>query len=47
MLGKVGSVAIIKEYVDTKLGLLELRTSEGGRGSTVLFSADEVWLADR
>ena len=47
LLGKVGGVAIIKEYVDSKLGLLELRTSEGGRGSTVLFSVDEVWVPDR
>ena len=43
----MGGVAIIKEYVDSKLGLLELRTSEGGRGSTVLFSVDEVWVPDR
>ena len=40
-------MAVVKEYVDCKMGLLELRTSEGGRGSIVLFSVEQVWVADR
>ena len=46
-LGRCGAVAIIKEYVDSKSGIMELRTSEGGRGAVVLFSAEQVWIPDR
>ena len=40
-------MAIVKEYVDNKMGLLELRTCEGGRGSIILFSVEQVWVSDR
>jgi hypothetical protein len=46
-LGRCGAVAIVKEYVDSKTGIMELRTSEGGRGAVILFSAEQVWIPDR
>merc|ERR1719318_208131 len=46
-LGRCGAVAIIKEYIDSKSGIMELRTSEGGRGAVILFSAEQVWIPDR
>merc|ERR1719318_2475573 len=46
-LGRCGAVAIIKEYIDSKSGIMELRTSEGGRGAVILFSAEQVWIPNR
>jgi hypothetical protein len=46
-LGRCGAVAIVKEYIDSKSGIMELRTSEGGRGAVILFSAEQVWIPDR
>ena len=45
--GRCGEVAIIKEYIDSKTGILELRTTEGGPGDIILFNENQVWLADR
>ena len=45
--GRCGAVAIVKEYIDSKTGIMELKTSEGGRGAVILFSAQEVWIPDR
>ena len=46
-LGRCGAVAIIKEYIDDKNGLMELRTTEGGHGSVILFNENQVWVTDR
>ena len=35
------------EYIDDKNGLLELRTSEGGHGSLILFNESQVWISNR
>ena len=47
LLGKCGAVAVIKEYIDSKNGIMELRTSEGGTGGVILFNAEQVWIPDR
>ena len=46
-LGRCGAVAIVKEYIDENNGLMELRTTEGGHGSVILFNENQVWIADR
>ena len=46
-LGRCGAVAIIKEYIDSRNGVMELRTTEGGRGAVILFSSEQVWIPDR
>ena len=40
-------MAFIKEYIDDKNGLLELRTTEGGHGSLILFNESQVWISNR
>jgi len=45
--GRCGAVAVVKEYIDSKNGIMELRTSEGGRSAVILFSAGQVWVPDR
>ena len=46
-LGRCGAVAIVKEFIDSKTGILELKTSEGGSGAVILFSAEQIWVPDR
>ena len=45
--GRCGAVAVVKEYIDLKNGIMELKTSEGGRGAVVLFSAGQMWVPNR
>merc|ERR1719318_2109627 len=45
--GRCGAVAVVKEYIDSKSGIMELRTPEGGRGAVILFNANQVWMSDR
>ena len=46
-IGSCGAVAVVKEYIDSKNGIMELKTSEGGNGAVILFSAGQVWVPDR
>jgi len=45
--GRCGAVAVVKEYIDNKSGIMELKMSEGGSGAVIVFSAEQVWVADR
>ena len=47
MVGRCGAVAVVKEYINSNNGIMELKTSEGGRGGVVLFNAEQVWIPDR
>ena len=47
MVGRCGAVAVVKEYINSNNGIMELKTSEGGRGGVVLFNAEQVWVPDR
>ena len=46
-IGSCGAVAVVKEYIDSKNGLMELKSTEGGNGAVILFSAGQVWVPDR
>ena len=46
-IGSCGAVAVVKEYIDSENGIMELKSNEGGNGAVILFSAGQVWVPDR